>query len=102
LASAKKKARTRRRAVEVVSGPPIAALVPMGKSVSVKIVKASADEIVYTLSDGTRLRLKPIVASVDRSLEKYNALGEPLYQINAGMFLQTIVTKKLMRKVKPQ
>ena len=75
-------------------------LLEMGRKVPLSVKKASANEIIYTLSDGTKLKLMPVLMSIERSKDKYTPQGEPLYQINAGFFMQTAVPKKLMRKVK--
>ena len=80
--------------------PPAPQFVDLGRKIDVKIKKASAEEILLTLSDGTTLHVRPIVIGIERSLEKYNALGEPIYQINVGMVLQTKVPPKLKRKPK--
>ena len=51
-----------------------------------------------SLSDGTKVQLKPVVMGIERSLGKYNPLGDPIYQINIGMLLVTTVPRKLKKK----
>jgi hypothetical protein len=90
-------AKRRATAVETVS-PPVMPLIEMGKKVGVKVKSSSTEEIVYTLSDGTKLHLRPILANVERSLEKFNPTGDPLYQVAAALLIHTVVPKKLKRK----
>jgi hypothetical protein len=80
-----------------VVAPP---LIDLGRKVSVSVKKATAEDIRLTLSDGTNLILRPIVAGIERSIEKYNPSGEPIYQINVALIVQTEVSKKLKRKIK--
>lgn len=82
------------------SPPLMGGLVDMGKKTEVKIKKASVDEIVYMLDDGTKLRLRPVIALAERSLNRYTPQGDPLYQINVGLIIQTDVPRKLKRKVR--
>jgi hypothetical protein len=89
----------RRKPPKVVV-PPMPILLDMGRTVTLAVKKSSAEEIIYTLSDGAKLKLKPIIISIERSKDNFNPQGEPLYQINAGFFMQTAVPKKLKRKVK--
>jgi hypothetical protein len=97
---ATRKAPVRKKTIVAAAEVPLApVLLEMGRKVSVNVKKASADIVTYTLSDGSKLKLKPIIVAIDRSLEKYNPQGEPLYQISVGFFVQTDVPKKLKRKV---
>lgn len=97
--AARKKAK-RQRNVGTVVAPPAPLPVDLGKRVSLTVKKASGEELVYTLSDGTKLRLKPVIMGIERSVNKYVQSGDPLYQINAGLIVQTIVPKRLKRAVK--
>lgn len=72
----------------------------LGRRVEVSVRKRSAEKIVLTLSDGTELHLQPVVMGIERSEENFNPLGEPIYQINVSMMVQTKVPDRL--KVKPK
>jgi hypothetical protein len=56
---------------------------------------------VFTLTDGTKLYAKVMTPSILRSLDKYNPTGDPIYVIQAGLALKTVVPKRLKRKVTP-
>jgi hypothetical protein len=94
----RKKTAVRARTAAVAAVVPTAVPVDMGKKVSVKVKSSSADEIVYTLSDGTKLTLRPVLMNIERSLNKFNPLGDPIYQLGTGLVMQTVVPKKLKRK----
>jgi hypothetical protein len=66
--------------------------------VAVSVKKASPESIELSLSDGTKLELKPIVLGIERSLEKYNPTGDPIYQVNIGLMISPKVPKKLKFK----
>jgi hypothetical protein len=70
----------------------------MGRTVSVTVKRASAEQIVYTLSDGTKLTLRPVLMNIERSLNKYTPLGDPIYQLGTGLMMQTVVPRKLKKK----
>jgi hypothetical protein len=78
--------------------PPPAPMIDMGKKVAVTVKKAPAGELEYTLSDGTKLVIRPVILSVDRSLEAFNPDGDPIYQVATGLVMKTIVPKGLKRK----
>ena len=86
----------------IVSPPalPGQQLIDIGRSVALTIKKASAEEIILTLSDGAVVHVRPVVVGIERSKEKYNALGEPIYQLNLGLVLHTKVPQKLKKKMK--
>lgn len=96
---ATKKSRKQRRAPAVTPVAPAQA-VDLGRKVSVAVKKTSVDEVVLTLMDGTKMRLKPLIVGVERSLEKYNPDGTPVYQVNVALVVQTDVARKLKRKIK--
>jgi hypothetical protein len=77
---------------------PIPQLIDLGASVPVSVKSASANEIVLTLSDGTKMRVKPVVMGIARSTEKFNATDEPIYQFNVGMMIVTDVPKRLKKR----
>jgi len=91
----KKKARKKVTA-SLFSQPPI----DVGRTVEVTVKNAIERETVFTLSDGTKLHAKVIAPSITRSLEKYNPNGDPVYLIQAGLILKTVVPKRLKRKLK--
>jgi hypothetical protein len=102
--SRKVKARRQaKRRGQQIAGPvpqPTPQLIDLGKSVPVTVKKASAEEIVLTLSDGTKLQLKPVVMGIERSVEKFNPMGDPIYQINVGIMIMPRVPRKLKQKLK--
>ena len=98
----KKRARRRRRAAQsvlpVIPTPP--PLIPLGRTVPVTITRGGDQEVTLSLSDGTKVKMKPVILSIERSLSKYNTMGEPIYQMQAGFVMQLTVPRKLKRKVK--
>jgi hypothetical protein len=94
-----KRKRRAKRSIETVLPQP-APLIDLGSTVAVTVKSASAEEIVYKLSDGTKLKLRPIIMSIERAKQKYNPAGEPIYQLQTGLIVQPIVPKKLKRKGK--
>jgi len=78
------------------SPPPV----DIGKTVVVQVKKPDDRELEFVLSDGTKLYVKVLVASILRSLNKFNANGEPIYQVQAGVALRSDVKKSLVRKLK--
>ncbi len=52
---------------------------------------------VYILLDGTKLKLKPVVAKIVR-LNEYKPDGEPLYLVNASNVIVADVPEELMKK----
>jgi hypothetical protein len=52
---------------------------------------------VYILQDGTKLKLKTVVATIIR-LEAFNPMGEPMYMVNASQILAADVPDSLKRK----
>jgi hypothetical protein len=72
----------------------------IGKTVTVAIKKADDRELDFVLADGTKLHVKVMIPTVLRSLNKYLANGEPVYQIQAGVMLRSDVKKSLTRKLK--
>jgi hypothetical protein len=97
--ASKKRGRQRRRPGSIVVPPP-PAIIDLGRTVPVTVKKGSDDDVTLSLSDGTKLKMKPVVIGIERSLGKYNAMGEPIYQIQAGFIMQFTVPKSLKRKAK--
>jgi hypothetical protein len=100
--ASKKKSRSKRGAsfASLPSIPPAQQLIDIGRKVTVTVKKASVEDVVLSLSDGTKLHLKPVVMSIERSLKKYNAAGEPIYQISVGLMVNTTVPPRLKKKLK--
>jgi hypothetical protein len=94
---AKKRAR-RKSAVRSIVGP--LQPVDIGRTVTVSVKKVSPESMELTLSDGTKLDLKPIILGIERSAEKYNPMGDPIYQVNIGLMISPKVPRKL--KFKPR
>ena len=99
MASRRKKRKKRARRASVVL-PPAPALVDLGRTVPVTVTKGADDDVTLSLSDGTKLKMKPVIIGIERSIGKYNAMGEPIYQIQAGFVIQVTVPKKLKQKVR--
>ena len=93
---AKKRARKKSAAPSLFMPP----VIDVGQTTVVSVTPTQDAESIFTLSDGTKLYAKVLINSVERSKEKYNANGEPIYQIQAGIILKTEVPKKLKRKLK--
>jgi hypothetical protein len=53
----------------------------------------------YTLSDGTKLRVKPVVTEVWRVEGNYDADGNPLYLSKTAMVQAVEVPESLKRKL---
>lgn len=77
-------------AVPVVTpfAAPAPGLVPMGRTVKVEIKKGANQTLTYALSDGSKMTLMPIIAAIERSLNKVAPNGDPLYQAQIGFFLK--------------
>ena len=72
--------------------------IDLGHVVDVSVKGFSADFIEMTLLDGTKLELTPVVFGIKRSTEKFNPLGDPIYQLNIGFTITPKVPKKLKLK----
>lgn len=72
----------------------------VGRTVEVAIKSTIDRETIFTLADGTKIHAKVMAPSVSRSRDKYNPNGDPIYVIQAGLILKTVVPKRLKRKVK--
>jgi hypothetical protein len=76
----------------------LGAINPFGPTQQRKIRTSTVKESVFTLNDGTRLIVKPIVSDIRRAVKQYNFDGQPLYFLTLG---NTIVTKAPKRLMKP-
>jgi hypothetical protein len=73
--------------------------VDIGRTVEVAVKSERQGDTTFTLADGTVIHAKVIASSVARSLEKFNPNGEPVYLIQAGLMIKTVVPKKLKKKI---
>lgn len=92
----KKKARAKAGRPALFTPPPA----DFGRTVEVGIKSAREGETVLVLTDGTKVHARVLPTSIARSLNKFNANGDPIYVIQAGLVLRTDVPKKLKRKIK--
>jgi hypothetical protein len=71
----------------------------LGETKPRKVVRSTIRESEFTLNDGTKLILKPLIGDVRRAVGQYNAAGQPLYFLTIGNSLEARPPKSLMRKV---
>ncbi len=64
----------------------------------VEVTSSVENWSVYTLADGTIVRVKPIIAEFIKVIGKFNEEGEPIYMMKGGMVPSLRVPKRLMRK----
>jgi hypothetical protein len=98
---AKKAAKKRKTGTVSVSAQPMIqpeAINPLGETQLRRVVKSKIQESEFTLNDGTKLILKPLIGDVRRAVGQYNALGQPLYFLSIGSTLESRPPKSLMRK----
>jgi hypothetical protein len=98
---AKKAAKKRKTGIAPVSAQPMTqpeVINPLGETQVRKIVKSKIQPSEFTLSDGTKLILKPLIGDVRRAVGQYNAHGQPLYFLSIGNTLESKPPKSLMRK----
>jgi hypothetical protein len=79
----------------VPAGPP-----DVGKVVAVDTKKVVENWSEYHLSDGTILRVRPLVFEIGRAVRKYNQAGEPIYVVKGSLMINaTKVPTKLKIKI---
>lgn len=71
---------------------------PFGPTEQRKITRSKIVESIITLSDGTKLLIKPVVGDIRRAIDQYNQNGEPIYFLALGQTITTKAPKHLMRK----
>jgi hypothetical protein len=71
---------------------------PLGETKPRKIVRSKVRESEFTLSDGTKLILKPLIGDVRIAVGQYNAVGHPVYFLSIGNTLESKPPKSLVRK----
>ncbi len=79
----------RRRATAIRSG---------GATVGVDVLKAQEEWSELELSDGTTIRMKPIVAEVQRHKRNFTADGDPIYNIKTTMIVVVKAPARLKKK----
>jgi hypothetical protein len=97
-----KKRRARKRARKKAATPSLFTppIMDVGQTAAVSVTPTRDEESIFTLSDGTKVYARVLISSVERSKEKYNPNGDPVYQIQAGIILRVEVSKNLKRKLK--
>ncbi len=70
----------------------------VGDPIPVSIKKAEEYWNIYKLSDGTTLRIRPIMVEIVRQHNKFDDKGNPFYTITGGMIQQLKSPNKLMKK----
>jgi hypothetical protein len=98
---AKSKVAVAKAAVEAPAIPPALVINPFGETQQRKIKRATITDSVFTLSDKTKLFVRPVVSDIRRAVDQYNQFGQPLYFLTLGY---SIVTKapKSLQKAKPK
>jgi hypothetical protein len=71
---------------------------PLGETQVRKIVKSKVVESIFTLSDGTKLLLKPLIGDVRRAVDQFNGAGQPVYFLTVANTIETRPPKTLMQK----
>jgi hypothetical protein len=94
---------SKRRASSRSEAPPAVMQVerinPFGDTQPRKVIKSVVRESEFTLNDGTKLILKPLIGDVRRAVGQYNAAGQPVYFLTIGNALQSKPPKTLMQKI---
>ena len=81
-------------------GKPKIARRKSGGLVPVPITKSEENWSVYKLSDGTVMRVRPIMVEIVRQKNKFDDKGNPVYTITSGMIHQLKSPSKLRKKKK--
>ncbi len=69
-----------------------------GKRIPVPIKKSEEHWSQYTLSDGTVIRVRPILIDVNRVDGQYNQAGEPVYELKSGGVMDVKVPERLRKR----
>ena len=70
----------------------------VSEPIPVSTVKAEEYWSTYQLSDGTKMRIRPIVIEVVRLPNKFDDKGNPAYTITSGMIHSLESPRKLKKK----
>jgi hypothetical protein len=97
---ARKSAKKRKGEAPRIAQPilPPGTINPLGETRLRKIVKSKVVESIFTLSDGTKLLLKPLIGDVRRAVGQFNANGQPLYFLSVANTIEARPPKSLMQK----
>ncbi len=94
------KAKKKRSRLPAASDAPTGDAINLGRSVDLTVTKFNVEAAEIKLSDGASLKIRPIIMEVKRSRDRYNGLGEPIYQIKTALLIETKVPKKFLKKSK--
>ena len=70
----------------------------VGGPIPVSITKAEEYWSIYKLSDGTTVRVRPIMVEIMRQRNKFDDKGNPFYTIKGGMIQELKSPNKLKRR----
>jgi hypothetical protein len=73
---------------------------PFGPTQHRVVTRQKVASSSFTLSDGTRIKVKPKIGDVRRALNQFNTKGQPLYFMTLGYDLETIAPQGLLKKAK--
>lgn len=85
--------------IPMVAAAPVA-INPFGRTKQRVVAKSKIVSSEFTLDDGTKLVVTPIVADVRRAIDQYNADGDPLYFLTMGQTVKTVSPPRLKQKSK--
>jgi hypothetical protein len=71
---------------------------PFGPTKQRDIIKSRVIASQFTLSDGTKIVITPMVSDVRRAVDQYNQEGQPLYFLTMGYQIKTSAPKSLLKK----
>jgi hypothetical protein len=72
---------------------------PFGETQQRKITQSKIAESVFSLNDGTKLIVRPLVSDIRRAVKQYNQFGQPLYFLTLGHQIITKAPKKLRKPI---
>lgn len=52
----------------------------------------------YTLEDGTKVKIKPVLISIDRVVGEFDALGNPVYVVSAQPVMAVVATDDSLKR----
>jgi hypothetical protein len=83
-----------------VAPPPVLRLSinPFGPTQQRKIKKSKVMASEFSLNDGTKLLVTPLVSDIRRAVKQYNEKGEPMYFLTMGNTIVTKAPKRLLKK----